>query len=281
MVVKNEAVHLPACLDSVKTLAGEIVIVDTGSSDGTQEIARRYGARVIPFDFSFVDFSAARNAGISQAKGNWIFSLDADETLDPAGISLIEQLAAGNENSGYYVARRNRSADPNAFTTDYIVRLFPNRRDYRYQGRVHETIDAAILAGGGRLRKTAICIDHNFSSNPESRQRRNRWYIQILKEEIAANPKDDTRLDFLAAEYHQLEMFDEATEVAEQIVRARPLDPAAHLRAGIYHLMFRPDFIKARKDFEEALRLRPGYPEALSFLQTLEERERSLTSGAV
>ena len=99
-----------------------------------------------------------------------------------------------------------------------MVRLFPNRPNYRYRGRVHETVDASILSGGGRLRKTGIRIDHNFSSDREARRRKNHWYIEILKEEIAADPGDDSRLDFLAAEYHQLEMFDEATEIAERIV---------------------------------------------------------------
>jgi Flp pilus assembly protein TadD len=99
-------------------------------------------------------------------------------------------------------------------------------------------------------------------------------YIQILKEEIAADPNDDSRLDFLAAEYHQLEMFDEATEVAERIVRMRPLDARAHLFVGVYHLLYKPDLARARADFNQALKLRPGYAEAQSFLQMVDERER-------
>jgi len=70
---------------------------------------------------------------------------------------------------------------------------------------VHETVDASILAAGGKLHPTAIRIDHNFSPDAEARRRRNLWYIEILKEEIAADPADVTRFDFLAAEYHQLE----------------------------------------------------------------------------
>jgi Flp pilus assembly protein TadD len=126
--------------------------------------------------------------------------------------------------------------------------------------------------------KTDIRIDHCFSSNPEARRRKNHWYTGILKEEIAANPSDDTRLDFLAAEYHQLEMFDEATEVAERIVKARPLDPSAHLFLGVYHLLYKPDLARARADFNQALTLRPDYPEAASFLKLVDERERAEAS---
>jgi len=274
MIVRNEERNLQCCLDSVRGLADEFIVVDTGSTDATPQIARRTGAQVIGFDFAFVDFAAARNESIAHASGKWILVLDADETLDRASIPLIEELIACEENAGYYVERHNQS------TTDYAVRLFPNRAEYRYRGRVHETIDASILANGGRLRKTGIRVDHHFFSDPEMRRRKNHRYIGILKEEIAADPGDDTRLDFLAAEYHQLEMFDEAAEVAERIVRARPLDPSAHLNLGIYHLVYKADPERALADFIRALELKPGYPEAESFLHTIEEqRDNRRTNG--
>ena len=275
MIVKNEERSLSRSLDSVRGLAGEIVIVDTGSTDATPRIAAQYGAKAISFDFAVVDFAAARNRALASATGRWILMLDADETLDAASAPEIERLIALNENAGYFLERHNRSSDSETSTKDYVVRLFPNRPDYRYRGRVHETIDASILAGGGRLQKTGIRIEHNFSSDREARRRKNHWYIEILKEEIATDPSDDTRLDFLAAEYHQLEMFDEATEIAERIVRARPLDARAHLFLGIYHLMYKSDPARARADFKQALKLRPGYAEAESFLQLVDERERA------
>jgi glycosyltransferase involved in cell wall biosynthesis len=275
MIVRNEERNLAQCLDSVADLAGELIVVDTGSTDATPSVAARYGAEVIPFDFTVVDFAAARNCAMARAKGRWILMLDADEILDPAGAPMIEKLAACDENTGYFLERHNHWAHSAYPTTDYVVRLFPNRPDYRYRGRVHETIDAAILSGGGRLHRTSIRLEHKFSLDPEARRRKNYLYIEILKEEIAADPSDDSRLDFLAAEYHQLEMFDEATEVAERIARARPLDPRAHLFVGVYHLLYKPDLARARADFNQALKLRPGYAEAQSFLQMVDERERS------
>ncbi len=274
MIVKNEERNLARCLDSVRGLAGELIVVDTGSTDETPRIAARYGAEVIPFDFTIVDFAAARNHAIARASGRWILMLDADETLDRASAPTIERLIALDENAGYFLERHNHSSDSESPFTDYVVRLFPNRPNHRYRGRVHETIDASILAGGGRLLKTDIRIDHTFSSDREARRRRNHWYIEILKEEIAADPADDSRLDFLAAEYHQLEMFEEATEIAERIVRLRPLDPRAHLFVGLYHLLYKPDRARARADFNQALQLRPGYAEAESFLQLMDQQDR-------
>jgi glycosyltransferase involved in cell wall biosynthesis len=275
MIVKNEESNLQTCLDSVRGIAEECVIVDTGSTDATVAIAASNGAKLIPFDFTVIDFSAARNTAIAHSTAKWIFVLDADETLHPGSVPLIREIIARNEDAGYYVARQNNSIGTQETTIDHAVRLFRNKPANRYRGRVHETIDAAILSAGGHLRKTEIRIDHRFSFDPEARRRKNHWYIGILLEEIAANPSDDTRLGFLAAEYHQLEMFDEAAEIAERIVLARPRDATAHLNAGIYHLVYRPDLKRARSDFEQALSLRPDYPEALSFLESLAERERA------
>jgi len=263
MIVKNEALNLPRCLESVRGLAGEVIVIDTGSTDGTPEIAARHGAQAIPFDFTTPDFAAARNRAIDHATGRWILMLDADETLDRASIPAIQELVARDENAGYFLERHNP-------TVDYVVRLFPNRPGCRYRGRVHETVDASILSAGGRLLKTGIRIDHNFSSDREARRRKNHWYIGILKEEIAADPSDSSRLDFLAAEYHQLEMFDEAAEIAKLIVQVRPLDARAHLVLGIYDLLHKADPVSARADFNRALTLRPGYAEAESFLQLLD-----------
>jgi glycosyltransferase involved in cell wall biosynthesis len=271
MIVRNEEQHLAACLDSVRELQPELIIVDTGSTDATPDIARQYGAQVVPFDFNYVDFSAARNHGLKHAQANWILVLDADEVLDARAARTMSLLIKREDNAGYFLERHNLLNGVS--TVDQVVRVFPNRANYRYRGRVHETIDASILAGGGILLESGMRIDHNFASGRESRCRKNHWYIDILKQEIAADPSDDSRLDFLAAEYHQLEMFDEAAQVAEEIARRRPLDARAHLFAGTYHLLFKPDFIQARKDFTQALSLRPNYPEAQSFIRLLDEKE--------
>ncbi len=270
MIVKDEAASLSRCLESVRGLPDELIVVDTGSSDSTPQVAVQYGARVLPFDFMRTDFAAARNHGLVNARGRWILVLDADETLHPESCSRIQTLVAQNEDIGYYFERHNHSAQT---TRDYVVRLFPNRPEYRYKGRVHETIDASILAAGGRLHQTTIRIDHDFAQDPATRRRKNQLYIEVLKEELIADPFDSTRLEFLAAEYHQLEMFDEAALVAEHVATLRPLDARAQLFAGIYHLIYKPDHLKARADFYRALELRPNYPEATSFLELLNERE--------
>ena len=95
MIVRDEEDNLPACLASAAGLFDEIVVVDTGSTDRTVEIARRFGARV--FDFVWVDdFAAARNAALARATGDYAFWLDADDVLDPPQRDRLQALLAAS-----------------------------------------------------------------------------------------------------------------------------------------------------------------------------------------
>ena len=93
MIVKNEERFLGQCLASVKDIADELIVIDTGSTDRTVEIAREHGAQVGHFEWCN-DFAAARNASIAAATGDWILFLDADEELSPKGrASRINELS--------------------------------------------------------------------------------------------------------------------------------------------------------------------------------------------
>ena len=279
MIVKDEESSLSRCLDSVCGLCREIVIVDTGSTDATCEIALAHGASVSSYDFAVIDFAAARNYALDRATGRWVLVLDADEVLQPASAPLIRDLVNRDLNAGYYLERSNHHLNPALATVDYPLRLFPNRPNYRYRGRVHETVDASILAGDGRLVRSNIRIDHDFAVDPAARKRRNLAYIAILNEEIAEDPTDSARLDFLAAEYHQLGLFEEAAQIVRRVAAMRPLDPRAHFHSGLYDLLHQLQPERARTSFETALRLRPGYPEAQSFLDLLGQNDRRVDRG--
>ena len=88
MIVKNEEAFLSQCLESIKDVVDEIIIVDTGSTDNTREIARQMGAKVFEFPWTN-DFSAPRNESIRQAAGHYILWLDADDRMDPEEITKL------------------------------------------------------------------------------------------------------------------------------------------------------------------------------------------------
>jgi FkbM family methyltransferase len=102
VIVKNEEANLPACLGSARDLVDEMIVVDTGSTDRTKELAAGFGARV--FDFPWVDsFAAARNESLRHATGEWIFWLDADDRLDEDNRGKLRKLFAQlkDENVAY------------------------------------------------------------------------------------------------------------------------------------------------------------------------------------
>lgn len=143
MIVKNEEKFLRNCLNSTKSLVDEFVIVDTGSTDGTLDIAREFGGNIYYFEWCD-DFSAARNFSIEKATGDWILILDADEELDPEGIEEIRNTVKTSDCvTAYYlnvINYLNEKENMSDATVLKIVRLFPNKDYIRYKRAIHEEI---------------------------------------------------------------------------------------------------------------------------------------------
>ena len=151
LIARNEEATLPACLESAADLVDEIVLVDTGSTDRTREVAAHFAARV--HEFAWVDdFAAARNESIRHATGKWIFWLDCDDRVDESERAKLRSLFGqlNDQNAGYLMksVSSTGSAGGPQVVLDH-VRLFPNRPDIRWQYRVHEQIMPAIARSGG------------------------------------------------------------------------------------------------------------------------------------
>lgn len=139
MIVKNEKENLPRCLVSVKPYVDEMIVVDTGSDDGTPEIAANYGANVKNFQWCD-DFAAARNYAISQASGNWILVLDADEELIVnSAEDFLNQLASQPDVKLYSISLTDVKGEV-GLTPAWVPRLFRNIPGLRYEGCYHEQV---------------------------------------------------------------------------------------------------------------------------------------------
>lgn len=192
MIVRNEAASLPRALASVAGVADEVIVVDTGSTDDTVEIARCSGARVFHLPWR-QDFAAARNESLKHATGDWILVLDADEALAPGGGANLRGLM----NLGPYAYELrirnylNDAGDADAME-HYLLRLFPNKPHYRYIGIIHEQLvshdpaDPLIRKG---FQEVMILHDGYRAEVVEAKgkQARNR----VLLEQACANEPDN------------------------------------------------------------------------------------------
>jgi glycosyltransferase involved in cell wall biosynthesis len=181
-------------LESVRGIFDEIVVVDTGSTDRTREIAGEFGARV--FEFAWIDdFASARNESLAHATGDYAFWLDADDVVEPPEREKLRALLDGlrsDEPAGYLV-RCACDPGPDGSGGETVVdhvRLFPLRKDVRWTYRVHEQIMPALRRAGIPVRWTDLVVRHTGYVDLALRDRELDRDARILREELKARPDD-------------------------------------------------------------------------------------------
>lgn len=182
MIVKNEAENLAACLESVGDLAEEIIIVDTGSTDNTIDIARSWTTQIKHFTW-IDDFAAARNESIKEAQGDWIFWMDADDRLSPDNVARLKQAAACDRADAYYCYVVSQFQNKQG-VQDRIehLRLFRNWRGVQFEFPLHE--DAAPTAHrlGLTIARTNIVVNHTgYTVDVQTLQAKARRNLQIIQ----------------------------------------------------------------------------------------------------
>lgn len=227
LIARNEARNLPRCLASVRGVADEVVVVDTGSSDETVAVAERLGARVTHFAWCD-DFGAARNEAIRHARGAWILMLDADEELTPPARTKLRALLQDGRFLAFLINIRSPLKDTRGQSAviNAWPRLFRNHPEIRYQGRVHEQLSPSIARLGGTVAATDLVIDHRGYhqdfTDQQAKQARN---LALLRAQLAETPDDPMTLFHLG---EALGLGGETAEAAEAYRRAlaRPDMPA-------------------------------------------------------
>jgi tetratricopeptide (TPR) repeat protein len=222
MIVRDEEANLPDCLASAADLVGEVIVVDTGSTDGTRAVAGRFGARV--FEFPWVDdFAAARNESLRHATGEWIFWLDADDRLDEDNRRKLLALFAGlepDENVAYAMKCLcpNDPAESSATVVDHI-RVFRNDPRIRWRYRVHEQILPAVRRLKGQVRWSDVTIRHVGYQDPALRRSKLERDLRLLRTEVAEQPDDPFVLFNLGSVYLELERTAEALPLLQRSLR--------------------------------------------------------------
>lgn len=237
MIVKNEERYLGQCLESVKNLVDEIVIVDTGSEDRTKDIARIFGARVYDFPWKG-DFSEARNFSLSKAEGDWILILDADEVIAERDHNLIRDLIRKNKKVAYQMTTRNYI---NRIVTNWVqnkgdyleergagwfpsvkTRLFPKDKRLRFENPIHELIDYSVQRAGYKLKTCSVPVHHYGKLNEKKEEEKFELYYELGKKKLEEAENKPKALYELAVQASEMGRLDEAVKLWEELIRLKP-----------------------------------------------------------
>ena len=264
LIVRNEERHLARCLESVRGLADDIVVLDTGSTDRTIEIAHAHGARVHHFTWQD-DFSLAKNASIEQATGDWILSIDADETIAGRDHAVIRAAIAQDAMHAYLVPQRNylagsttvvgwQSGDggyqegepyPGYLDVD-CRRLFQNRPWLRFRNRVHEEL-VSMDPARPLVEARGAWVLHHFGKLGDHALLRAKGeaYLRIGRKKVEDEPQNPQAHYELGVQYAELDQPETAIASYRRGLELSPRYRDAEFRIALCYVRL--------KQYEDAL----------------------------
>jgi glycosyltransferase involved in cell wall biosynthesis len=205
MIVKDEEAMLGRCLESVRDVVDEMVIVDTGSTDRTVKIAESYGARVFTYPWGD-SFSDARNYGIARATMDWIFIMDADDEFEKQDSGMLRDMTSENAVATAYYCKTlsfmGDEPDLANVVSNLNIYLFRNRMGYRFTGDIHEQISCADPSA-----KTVTAISdmrvyhYGYLNNAMRSQKKRARNMQLIQKELEKCPDNPFMLYNLGNEY--------------------------------------------------------------------------------
>lgn len=191
IIAKNEEKNIEKCLQKLHRHPLEIIVVDTGSTDHTKELAEKYADQVLDFPWCD-DFSKARNFSIAQAKNDWVLIIDCDEFVERFDFSAIQKLMAQYPDAIGQLYRDNICYDKDKnilHSYDYVERLF-NRNVYKYEGNIHEQV---VRLDGGELLafEMPLTVTHTgYAGTDDDLTLKAQRNISMLLAELHKTPKD-------------------------------------------------------------------------------------------
>lgn len=225
VIAKNEEENIPRCLGSVRDIADEIVLVDTGSTDRTVELAQQYGAQVYHVAWQH-DFAAAKNAAIAHATGDWILFLDADEALAPGYGPRLRALISQHPTEPPVALRvliRNWLGDernPTEFT-HRLPRLFTRHPRIAYRGAIHEQLLHVDDVTQLQYPSTdEVVIDH-FGYARQAMERKGKFQrnLPMLERYLAEHPYDPFANFNLGMQYFSMQQYATAADMLVRTIR--------------------------------------------------------------
>lgn len=298
MMVKNEEKYIEGAILSVLPLVDEIVVVDTGSTDKTREILKKYNAKIIDYKWDD-DFSKPRNIGLKACRGNWILRIDADERIPISFLYQFFDIVSNiSKNTlALLIPIRNYFDDPDKGDSDFYIsetcRIFRNRPDVFYSKRIHEEIDESLqnIAKNNNeviIARTSQYIVHlGFMREKDELKQKHENYARISLKQLEENPNDSSTHYTLAVHYKVNGDLEKAVHHYEEAIRIQPNFSSALNDLGVYYF-YVGNFKKARELFIRAKEtLSPTATQALKKrinlnmedIEAVEKRFKSMMAG--
>jgi len=217
MIVKNEENVLDRCLESVKHFVDEIIIVDTGSTDSTVQIAKKYGARIFYYKWDG-SFSNARNCSLEKATKKWILIMDADDEFEKEDTDKLLGLINNEDNNTnvYFLQTLSYSGKRpihNDVTMNLNIRLIRNKEGYKFVGNIHEQIipspkhmnnPQAVKIGNVRFYHYGYLNEVIDAKNKRNRN------MDLIQKELDKKPDSSFMLFNMGNEYYAMAQYEKA-----------------------------------------------------------------------
>ena len=257
MMVKDEAKNLDRCLTSIKDFADEIVVVDTGSSDNSIEICKKYGARV--YERPWENFSVHRNQSIEWATKDWVMWVDADEQFMGDGNKFKKSLATIDVScESACLWAHDLRTDGSIAVKSHPARCF-KRGTIHYEGTVHN--EPIFNRGKTVFYYDAYFNHYGYHGDPELKVKKSKRTIGLLLKELISNPARDKVLFYLFQSYCDIGQVDKGLEYGERYLINR--HKASDFNDSIYFSMItayinKGNLNRARQLLDEAFLIIPN-----------------------
>lgn len=278
MIVKNEEDLIEQCLQSVQKLVNEIIIVDTGSTDQTINICKKYNASVFSYEWND-HFADARNYGLSKANGDWILWLDADEKLEDKKTKLIQEAIQQTNELMIFMPIVNYYGDSLPIQEEdafiyYQPRLFRNHAGIQFTNRIHETpqLPQPLEPSNDIVSIDTEIYHYGYIKKITDQRNKSQRNLQALFKEYQDSSHSPWIEYHLASEFYRLKEYQTAFNYLNKSILGFLLQgytPPALLYRLKYDILFETgSFEVASSSIEKALLLYPDYVD-LHFLKGL------------
>lgn len=230
IITKNEAANLSKCLESLKPYPFEIVVVDTGSTDNTKDVARNYTDRI--YEFSWIDdFSAARNFAASCATHDLLFPIDSDEILNVFDWDELQAAVSAHPESVGHVKRLDRyETDDGMNCYDVMIERLYDRRYFQFRGAIHEAL-VPITDIPYTSYEAPVVIDHaGYLGSAGMLREKAERNLALLQKETAKDPDNPYFYFQIAQSYLLMRDHENACPYFQAAIERNPSPTADYTR---------------------------------------------------